>query len=360
MSDPRQLSTYDYLLPPELIAQHPLAERDASRLMVLDRSTGSLHHSVMRSLPQWLNPGDALVLNNSRVVPARLVGTRTATGGKWEGLFVRPLPDETWELIGQTRGRLQEGESVTVPAVDGSEATLTLTLLRRCPDGIWTWRPTQVGSPVPLAPCWNLLDQFGSVPLPPYIERPQPEDEDQSRYQTVYAAAPGSIAAPTAGLHFTQSLLQQCHAKQVATAAVTLHVGIGTFRPVQVNDVRDHTMHEEWCELPSETAELLTKTRAAGGRVIAVGTTSLRTLETAAVEKGQPFCEWSGTSRLFVYPPYQFRAVDALLTNFHLPKSTLMMLVSAFAGLELTRAAYQAAIAERYRFFSYGDAMLIV
>jgi len=347
-----RLSAYDYELPPELIAQEPLADRSAARLLVLDRRSGALRHQQVRDLPELLQPGDCLVLNDSRVVPARLQGFRTQTGGRWEGLFLGVTADGRWRVIGQTRGHLRAGESVTIPAPHDPAITLVLQLTGRDDGGVWLMQPDDAGGP------FALLDRFGTVPLPPYIRHGQEAAGDRERYQTVYAATPGSVAAPTAGLHFTPELLAECAARGIHTARVTLHVGLGTFRPVNVENLREHAMHAEACAVPGETMATLQQTRAHGGRIVSVGTTSLRTLETAVGSVG--WTGWQGESRLFVYPPYEFQAVDVLLTNFHLPKSTLLMLVSAFAGYELTRTAYQAAIAERYRFFSYGDAMLVM
>lgn len=352
MPELHELAAYDYELPPELIAQHPAAQRDASRLLVVRRAEQSLELATIRDLPDLLQTGDALVLNDSRVVPARLIGVRTGTGGKWEGLFLGRLPDGDWKLIGQTRGRLQTGETVTIPHPQAGDAPLVLTLLDRLDGGAWRARPHSDNE------TFALLDIYGGLPLPHYIHQGLEQPGDRERYQTVYAREPGSAAAPTAGLHLTEALLERCQQRGIGTTRVTLHVGLGTFRPVNVKDVREHQMHAEWCQVPEETARQLSQVRERGQRVVAVGTTSLRTLETAVPMVG--WQAWSGESRLFVYPPYQFQAVDALLTNFHLPKSTLLMLVSAFAGYELTRAAYQMAIASRLRFFSYGDAMLIL
>jgi S-adenosylmethionine:tRNA ribosyltransferase-isomerase len=374
-----RLSAYDYDLPAELIAQKPLAERTDARLLVVDRSTGTWQHRRISDLPGLLVPGDCLVLNDSRVVPARLQGFRTQTGGRWEGLFLGVAADGVWRVIGQTRGHLRTGETITVPpsrlaatrsgalgwdappvenaplrvaAKRTGDEALVLRLVRRDEGGVWSMEPVGGGEP------FALLEQFGTVPLPPYIRHGQEAVGDRERYQTVYAASPGSVAAPTAGLHFTPDLLSACAARGIQTTKVTLHVGLGTFRPVNVEDLREHVMHAEWCTAPAQTMATLQQTRERGGRIVSVGTTSLRTLETAVHSAG--WSSWQGESRLFIYPPYEFQTVDALLTNFHLPKSTLLMLVSAFAGYDLIRAAYAAAIAERYRFFSYGDAMLIV
>lgn len=346
------IDAYDYVLPPELIAQQPPAQRDGGRLMVIDRAAQSIRHHQIRDLPEFLRPRDCLVLNNSRVVPARLEGFRTRTGGKWEGLFLGLTPNRHWKLIGQTRGRLEVGETITLRPPSETAATLLLELCERGSEGVWVWRPQSDGD------VWELLDRFGTIPLPPYISRTENQPEDRERYQTTYAQAPGSVAAPTAGLHFTPELLERCREKGIDRAEVTLHVGLGTFRPVSVTDIREHVMHPEWCTLSAETAAKLQHVHKTGGRIVAVGTTALRTLETAVSANG--WNGWEGESRLFITPPYEFRAVDVLLTNFHLPKSTLLMLVSALAGYELMRAAYAAAVAERYRFFSYGDAMLIL
>jgi S-adenosylmethionine:tRNA ribosyltransferase-isomerase len=386
MHDPdARVSAYDYELPPGLIAAHPPAERDAGRLLVVERRSGRLAHRMIRDLPELLRPGDCLVLNDTRVLPARLFGRRTATGGKWEGLFLGLAPDGGWRLIGQTRGRLQPGESITLhpanqptgadpaaahgsgsptarsaaspPAAwddgDSLETAFTLQLVVCDGDGVWTARPERAADPL------DLLNRFGTLPLPHYLERPLATPEDHERYQTTFARHPGAVAAPTAGLHFTPELLDRCRQRGVASTCVTLHVGLGTFRPIAAEHLDDHRMHSEWCALPAEAAAVLNRTRAAGGRIIAVGTTTVRTLESAALARAPVFHPWSGQTDLFIKPPYAFQAVDALLTNFHLPRSTLLVLVSAFAGRDLILQAYRAAVAERYRFYSYGDAMLI-
>ena len=342
----------DYHLPAYLIAQHPSAERDQSRLLLVRRKDASLHHHVFHELPELLNPGDLLVLNDTRVLPARLLGRRERTGGKWEGLFLAAHADGCWELLCQTRGRLVEGESVLI-----EPGPLRLKLLGRR-DGHWLARPSEQGSAV------DLLGRFGHVPLPPYIRKGRAEGPDRERYQTVFARTAGSVAAPTAGLHFTQRVLERLIERGILRAFVTLHVGLGTFQPIQAEDVSQHRMHREWGDLPAATATAINTCRARGGRVVAVGTTSVRLLETAALASDgcqyaalQP---WVGHTELFMYPPYTFRVVDALLTNFHLPRSTLLLLVAAFAGVDLTRRAYKTAVDHEYRFFSYGDAMLIV
>ena len=349
-----QLSTYDYHLPDELIAKVPLDRRDASRMLVLDRQAGSIQHRTMSDLPDFLRPADCLVLNNSRVLPARLRGQRTSTGGKWEGLYLSSTEDGRWRLIGQTRGFLKIDETVTITSPTGK--SLTLRLLDKEADGISQFEPQDS------RPFVELLEEFASVPLPPYMDRKEATLDDINRYQTTYALHPGSVAAPTAGLHFTPELLDRCRDKGIRRAEVTLHVGIGTFRPVSVEQLTEHKMHTEWCQLSQTCADQLNETRAAGGRIVAVGTTSLRTMESERRDHAAvtDFQEWSGHTNLFIYPPHEFRSAGAMLTNFHLPKSTLLMLVSAFAGTDLILQAYHEAIAERYRFYSYGDAMLIV
>ena len=338
----------DYDLPAELIAQEPAVERDRARLLVVSRADGALTHRVIADLPELLRPGDLLILNDTRVLPARLLGKRLRTGGKWEGLFLRTLPDASWEMLCQTRGRLTEGERILV-----SPGPLELELLRRTSAGNWLARPS-----APQA-AFELLQTYGQVPLPPYIRQGRAGEADQERYQTVYAARPGAVAAPTAGLHFTPRLLEQLAERGIPNARVTLHVGVGTFQPIQVEDFRQHRMHREWGELPAETVAAIAACRLRQGRVIAVGTTTVRVLETAA-QANPDLHPWSGETDLFVYPPYSFKVVDALLTNFHLPRSTLLLLVGAFAGVDLIREAYRTAIATNYRFYSYGDAMLIV
>jgi S-adenosylmethionine:tRNA ribosyltransferase-isomerase len=348
--DDDDIGSYDYDLPLELIAAEPPARREDARLLVLDRSTGAMSHGNIRDLPTLLSPGDRLVLNNTRVIPARLRGSRESTGGKWEGLFLRTDADGAWELLGQTRGRLQIGERVVITSPRGE--TLLLTLVGKGDEGIWR------ATPDPVLPAFDLLERFGEVPLPPYIRKGVAKPEDQERYQTIFAKARGSVAAPTAGLHFTQDLFEACRAREIERSFVTLHVGIGTFRPVTAARLSQHTMHSEWGELPTETAHEIVATKRSGGRIVAVGTTSVRLLETAA--RGGTIGPFRGETDIFIRPPYEFRAVDVLLTNFHLPRSTLLALVSAFASPEMIRAAYAEAIEHRYRFFSYGDAMLIL
>ena len=346
MTDP---TYYDYHLPPELIAQFPLPERADARLMVVDRAEATWRHRHIRDLPELLRRGDALVLNDSRVIPARLVGHRTETGGRWEGLFLSADAEGNWRLLCKCRGKLAEGESITVREERGDP--LRLALLKKQPDGVWLARPLAPGGP------HELLERVGRVPLPPYIRGGEMTDSDRQRYQTVYAREPGSIAAPTAGLHFTDRLLGQLRDRGVEQHTLTLHVGLGTFRPIQADTLDEHQMHAEWAELDADTAAALNRRRADGGRIIAVGTTAIRVLESAADERG--FRAYSDETRLFIRPGHRFH-VDGLLTNFHLPRSTLLILVRAFGGDELIRTAYEEAIRERYRFYSYGDAMLLV
>jgi S-adenosylmethionine:tRNA ribosyltransferase-isomerase len=348
---PSAVVFFDYELPPDLIAQEPAGERDQSRLLVLRREGGDLRHRHFFDLPELLTPGDLLVLNDTRVLPARLLGRRARTGGRWEGLFLRQLPDGTWEMLCQTRGRLVEGEIIAV-----EPGPLEMELLHKTAEGHWLARPRlpkgEGASPA------AILERSGQVPLPPYIRKGHAEAADRDRYQTVFAREPGAVAAPTAGLHFTPRLLDRLRERGIATTTVTLHVGLGTFQPIQADDYRRHTMHSEWCRITPEAADALAACRARGGRIVAVGTTAVRVLETVAA--GGALCAWSGETSLYIYPPYRFRAVDALVTNFHLPRSTLLLLVSALTGRDLLRRAYETAVAERYRFFSYGDAMLIL
>lgn len=361
-----RIDAYTYELPPELIAREPAPRRDEARLLVVERETGRLTDSRVSELPDWLRPHDRLIMNNSRVVPARLVGQRTRTGAKWEGLFLREASPGRWELLGKTRGKLEAGETIRIPAEDESRPSLELNMIEKRDDGSWLATPTMAGMSSESS-AFEWLAVYGRIPLPPYMER-EPVTADRDRYQTTYASVDGSVAAPTAGLHFTPELFSRCVAHGIERDEVTLHVGIGTFRPVSAERLADHTMHYEWCELSAAVVERLHSTRAAGGRIVAVGTTSVRTLETAssaakatgAMSPGRFTSAYCGETNLFIRPPYLFQSVDALLTNFHLPQSTLLVLVSCFAGRELIRDAYAYAVRERYRFFSYGDAMLIV
>lgn len=345
------LEQYDYALPRELIAQQPLTRRTDARLLVVDRATQSLDHLHVRDLPALLDPRDAIVLNDTRVIPARLVGYRTRTGGRWTGLFLSADQQGVWKVLGQTRGKLTAGETVTLH--DGSrEHEFQLRMLTKLDGGAWAAKPEVGGS------AQELLERVGRVPLPPYIRGGQMTPADRQSYQTVFAARPGAVAAPTAGLHFTDTLLSKLADKGIVTCRVTLHVGLGTFRPIAAERIADHPMHAEWGCVEEATVGELLKRRAEGGRIVAIGTTSVRVLETASQHGTlQP---WRGDTSLFIRPPYTFKSTDALMTNFHLPKSTLLILVRTFGGDVLMRRAYEVAIAEQYRFYSYGDAMLIV
>ncbi|HEX4589088.1 MAG TPA: tRNA preQ1(34) S-adenosylmethionine ribosyltransferase-isomerase QueA [Gemmataceae bacterium] len=361
----------DYTLPPDLIAQQPAPERDRSRLLVVRRVNDSLEHRHFLDLPDLLDAGDLLVLNDTRVLPARLLGRRERTGGKWEGLYLGER-DGIWEMLCQLRGRLVEGEFVIVgepvasaagvliasnpPGADApASPAIRLQFVGRSENGHFLFRPE---SPTPAV---DQLTRFGHVPLPPYIRKGRSRACDAERYQTVYARQPGAVAAPTAGLHFTDRVFERLRDRGIEETTLTLHVGLGTFQPLQSDDLTKHVMHGEWCELPAGAADAVNACRTRGKRVVAVGTTVVRTLESAAGHNpGGPLFPWSGESDLFIYPPYNFRKVDALVTNFHLPRTSLLLLVAAFAGEELIRRAYEEAIARRYRFYSYGDAMLIL
>ncbi len=360
------LDAYDYELPPELIAQQPIEPRDAARLLVLRRADHSLTHARATDLPSLLDPGDCLVVNETRVVPARLMGYRTATGGRWEGLFLDALADGSWRMLSKTRGRLQSGETITLePPTDaeslvdagskGDAETVEVELLERQAGGVWRARP-RVAAGTQLI---DLLTRLGRVPLPGYIRGGQMSAEDREDYQTIFAREPGAVAAPTAGLHFTPRVLEDLARREIALHRVVLHVGLGTFRPIEADSLDGHTMHAETGRIEAATAASLNAARREGRRIVAVGTTSVRVLETAATPSGE-LEAWSGATDLFIRPPYQFRAIDGLMTNFHLPRSTLLVLVHTLAGDELARAAYRAAVENRYRFYSYGDAMLIL
>ena len=333
-----------YDLPEELIAQTPLAQRDTSRLLILDRQTGSVSHKHFYDIIECLQPGDCLVMNDSRVLPARLLGQRP-TGGAVELLLLKDLGGKKWECLAKPGKKLREGQEVFF-----GNGELSATILEVKDDGNRVVEFYYNGIFL------EVLERLGKMPLPPYIKA---ELADQERYQTVYSREVGSAAAPTAGLHFTNSLLDRIRDKGVQTAFVTLHVGLGTFRPVKAEEITDHHMHAELCMISKETAELLNATRINGGRIICVGTTSCRTLESLVNEDGT-FEEKSRWTEIFIYPGYQFKAMDGLITNFHLPESTLVMLVSAFAGRENVLSAYEQAVQERYRFFSFGDAMCII
>ena len=341
---------FDFDLPADLIAQQPIEPRDQSRLMVINRERKCWEHHTFKDLPGLLSPGDLLVRNNSAVIPARLIGFRAKTRGKWEGLFLREVFDQRWEVLGKTRGQLYPGEHVIVGQ------GLHLVLESKNESGSWVVRPDHDGSDRGTA--LALLQKHGTVPLPPYIRRGRGLPSDQLNYQTIYAQHLGSVAAPTAGLHFTEELFNRLAASSIIWVDLLLHVGLGTFRPIEVEQLENHVMHAEWAELSPQVASTVECRRAEGGRIVAVGTTSARVLETASA--GGSTRPFSGETNLFIQPGHVFRGFDALITNFHLPRSSLLVLVSAFAGFELTRAAYAEAIRSRYRFFSYGDAMLIV
>ncbi|MBQ8659716.1 MAG: tRNA preQ1(34) S-adenosylmethionine ribosyltransferase-isomerase QueA [Bacilli bacterium] len=339
------ISLFDYDLPKELIAQTPLVKRDSSRLLVLNKDDGSIKHEVFSNIIDYLIPGDVLVLNNTRVIPARLIGEKEETGAVIELLLLKDMGDDVWECLSKPAKRLKIGTIVSFGngllraevVFKGDEG---LTHIKLIYDGI----------------LMEILDKLGTMPLPPYIHE---KLEDQGRYQTVYAKINGSAAAPTAGLHFTPELLKKISEKGVQIAYVTLHVGLGTFRPVEVENILEHNMHSEYYVMDQETADILNKAKDENRRVVSVGTTSTRTLETIASNNNGRFVATSGSTNIFIYPGYEFKAIDALITNFHLPKSTLVMLVSALAGRENVLNAYKCAVEEKYRFFSFGDAMFI-
>ena len=334
-------SDFYYDLPQELIAQTPLERRDASRLLCLDRASGTWAHRHFTDIVDYLQEGDALVLNNSRVLPARLLGIRPS-GGAVEVLLLRDRGEGVWECLTRPGRKTQPGQELIF-------GDLTATVVGSLEDGNKLVQFHYEGIFL------EILERLGKMPLPPYIRE---ELGDQERYQTVYSKITGSAAAPTAGLHFTNELLDAIRAKGVSIAEITLHVGLGTFRPVKAEEIADHHMHAEYCMMDAATARLLNETRSRGGRIVCVGTTSCRTLESLAGPDGN-FREASAWTDIFIYPGYEFKAMDSLVTNFHLPESTLLMLVSAFAGRELILAAYREAIRQRYRFFSFGDAMFI-
>ena len=339
------MKTHDfwYDLPEELIAQTPLEQRDTSRLLVLNRQTGSLEHKHFYDILDYLKPGDCLVMNDSRVLPARLLGHRP-TGGAVEVLLLRDLGDKKWECLCKPGRKMQVGSQVIFG--DG-ERTATVTAVQDDGNRIVEFHYEGI--------FLEVLERLGKMPLPPYIKA---ELQDQERYQTVYSREVGSAAAPTAGLHWTKELLDKAREKGVKTAFVTLHVGLGTFRPVKAEEISEHHMHSELCMMSKETADILNQTKKDGGRVICVGTTSCRTLESLVKEDGT-FEACSKWTEIFIFPGYQFKAMDGLITNFHLPESTLVMLVSAFASRENILHAYEEAVKEKYRFFSFGDAMFI-
>jgi S-adenosylmethionine:tRNA ribosyltransferase-isomerase len=377
---------FDYCLPPDLIAQVPCKQRDASRLLVLDRATSNRHHQGLTDLPNWIRPNDLLILNNSAVIPARLRAKSALNGSPAEIFLLEEVEPNTWWCLTKpgkkfrqtTRFEILRNESsirtqipVSAPIEPSSESQIsktgqnsewTATVIDKNQEGHCLLRFDHIHN----ARLFNNLQDLGEVPLPPYIKRSQVQTEDLERYQTIFASLPGSVAAPTAGLHFTPALLESLQNRGANIAHITLHVGLGTFAPVKTEFLSEHPMHEERFSIPQSTANVISSTKARGGRVIAVGTTSLRALESAARQTPNFPCEFSGRTRLFISPPSPFHVVDALLTNFHLPKSTLLMLICAFAapdqtsGREQILQVYSEAIQHRYRFFSYGDAMLIV
>jgi len=344
-------SELTYVLPSELIAQRPANRRDESRLLVLHREHDRIEHTTFANIARYVPPRSLLVLNDTRVVPARYEAKR-ASGGRISGLFIREIAAGLWETLLQGRGRLRVGQELTM----GGDA-YRATLIERGERGIWQIRIAPADS------AETILERIGRTPLPPYIRRrgaPAEADRaDRERYQTIYATHPGAVAAPTAGLHFSEGVFESLRANGAEWARVTLHVGLGTFAPITADDLAGHKMHAEWYSLPATAAEQINNARAAGRRIIAVGTTAARVLETCADERGAVRAA-TGWTELFIYPPYRFRTVDAMVTNFHLPGSTLLAMVYAFAGAERVRRAYEEAIARKYRFYSYGDAMLIL
>lgn len=343
----QRTADYHYDLPPERIAQTPAPQRDRSRLMVVDRAAGSIRHAIFADLAELVPPGDLLVFNETRVFPARLLGRKT-TGAAAEVLLLHPVPDEprTWTALVRPGGKLRAGHRVEIGAELSVEIVSALATGERI-----------VRLHTPLEP-HEAIQQYGRIPLPPYVER-EPGEQDRERYQTVYARDSGSVAAPTAGLHFTPELLDRLNARGARRAEVVLHVGVGTFRPVEVADPSLHPMHSEWYRVPPATAAAVARIREQGAAVWAVGTTTVRTLESVADATGVLHAD-EGWTDIFIRPPYRFRAVDRLITNFHLPQSTLLMLVAAFAGYDLTMTAYREAVACGYRFYSYGDAMVVL
>ena len=341
----RSTADYDFALPPDLIAQHPAPRREESRLMVVHRVSGQIEHRRFTDLPGLIAPNDCMVINTTKVFRARLLGQR-ASGAPAEILLLRDLGEGRWEAMVSPGGKLKPGRVVTI--APGFTAEICEVTERRT-------RIVRLSSIEPVA---GMIEKHGHIPLPPYIQRSDSGD-DASRYQTVYANQPGSVAAPTAGLHFTPGILSAIESRGARISRITLHVGAGTFKPVEADDPADHQMHEEWYSVPEEAAAEINAARTADGKIWAVGTTSVRTLESVASEDGA-IPAGSGETKIFIRPPYAFRTVDRLITNFHLPRSTLIMLVAAFAGYDLTMRAYAEAIGERYRFYSYGDAMAIV
>jgi S-adenosylmethionine:tRNA ribosyltransferase-isomerase len=338
-------SDFFYDLPEELIAQDPLEDRTASRLLVLNRETGAIEHKIFSDVIDYLNEGDCLVINNTRVIPARLIGEKEGTGGKVEVLLLKRRANDVWETLVKPGKKLRPGARVIF-----GDGRLKAEILEIAEEGNRLVRFYYEGI------FEEILDSLGEMPLPPYITH---KLEDKEMYQTVYAKFDGSAAAPTAGLHFTKELLNKIEEKGIKISSITLHVGLGTFRPVKVDDVNNHHMHTEWYEVNAEAAEIINETKRNGGRVICVGTTSCRTIESVADDNGYMKAK-TGETDIFIYPGYKFKVMDGLITNFHLPESTLVMLVSAFAGKENVLSAYETAVKEKYRFFSFGDAMILI
>lgn len=338
-------SDFFYDLPEELIAQDPLEDRTASRLLVLNRETGAIEHKIFSDVIDYLNEGDCLVINNTRVIPARLIGEKEDTGGKVEVLLLKRRANDVWETLVKPGKKLRPGARVIF-----GDGRLKAEILEIAEEGNRLVRFYYEGI------FEEILDSLGEMPLPPYITH---KLEDKEMYQTVYAKFDGSAAAPTAGLHFTKELLNKIEEKGIKISSITLHVGLGTFRPVKVDDVNNHHMHTEWYEVNAEAAEIINETKRNGGRVICVGTTSCRTIESVADDNGYMKAK-TGETDIFIYPGYKFKVMDGLITNFHLPESTLVMLVSAFAGKENVLSAYETAVKEKYRFFSFGDAMILI
>ncbi|MCY6483615.1 tRNA preQ1(34) S-adenosylmethionine ribosyltransferase-isomerase QueA [Clostridium aestuarii] len=339
-----KVKDFDYYLPQELIAQHPAEKRDKSRLMVVDKNTGEIEHKIFKDIIDYLKPGDCLVLNNTRVLPARLIGAKENTGGKIEFLLLKRIDEKKWETLVKPGKRAKIGSRF-----EFGDGKLKAEVKSMGEDGSRIVEFEYEGI------FEEVLDELGQMPLPPYITE---KLEDKERYQTVYSKEPGSAAAPTAGLHFTEELMKKVKEKGVKIAFLTLHVGLGTFRPVKVENIQEHHMHSEYYTMSKETADTINETKENGGRIIAVGTTSCRTLETIGNENGK-VKEQSGWTDIFIYPGCKFKIIDALITNFHLPQSTLLMLVSAFSSKEIIMNAYEKAVSEKYRFFSFGDSMII-
>ncbi|MCM8798687.1 MAG: tRNA preQ1(34) S-adenosylmethionine ribosyltransferase-isomerase QueA [Candidatus Omnitrophica bacterium] len=349
-----KLEDFNYQLPKELIAQFPKEKREEARLLVLERKTGRIIHRIFREIVDYLNPGDTVVLNDTQVIPARLWGVREKTKGKIEVFLLEKKDESTFSVLFKSRGKFSEGERVIF-----KDNLLSGIILSKDEDGLRLFKFEEKEDLL-----WEKLNKIGEIPLPPYIKR-KPLELDKERYQTVYAKKEGAVAAPTAGLHFTKELLEKIKEKGVNIVYVTLHINYATFNPVKEENIEEHKMYKEYYEFPEETAQIITETRKKGKKILAVGTTSCRVLETVANISSQHqsnlnLSAHSGLTDLFIYPPYNFKLTDMLLTNFHFPKSTLLMLVAAFCGSDIWKKAYQEAIKERYRFYSYGDAMLVI